>query len=247
MIALSAASTHLGRRSNNEDAFAVSQELGLYVVADGVGGYEGGEIASRLAVESVRDFVSDNRRDPDGTWPIKADRTRSWEENLLDGATVVAHRAIAARRVGVLEQMGSTVVAAMLAEHRLTIAHVGDSRAYVLRDHQLRALTRDHSYLADLEASGWKGDRRTFPYKNQITRALGLEGACRAEVSTHAAREGDVVLLCTDGLYDPLDDGIITRVLDACTPEAACAQLTSLALEAGGTDNLTAIVVHLTR
>ncbi len=247
MNVTSAGSTHLGRRTNNEDAFVLAEALGLFIVADGMGGYEGGEVASGLTVQTMRAFIDEQRRDPDGTWPLKPDRTRSWEENLLDVATVVAHRAIVARREGALERMGSTVVSALITHHRLIVAHVGDSRAYLLRDGRLTALTRDHSFLAELEATGWVGDRKTFPHKNQITRALGIEGASRAEVCTHRLEEGDVVLLCSDGLYDPLDEATLARVLGSASPEDACAQLTALALEAGGTDNLTAIVLRVTR
>ena len=115
----------VGRRSNNEDALCDAPQLGLFVVADGLGGYEGGEIASSLTVAALRRFVEDNRRDPEGTWPIREAKGRSYEENLLVAATVVAHREIAARREGILSQMGSTVVAALVHDTRLIVAHVG--------------------------------------------------------------------------------------------------------------------------
>ncbi len=244
MHLLIAGSTHVGRRTNNEDALCHAEDLGLFVVADGMGGYEGGEIASSLAVTSMRDFIAANRRDPEGTWPTRADRSRTFEENLLDAAVVCAHREIVRHRTERLARMGSTVVAAMIAGPRLVVAHVGDSRLYRLRDGELRALTRDHSYFAELEAQGWAGDRKSFPYKNQITRALGIDGASTADLATWDLKARDVFLLCTDGLYDPIDEPALGAAL-ALTPDEACARLTELALQAGGTDNITGVVVRV--
>jgi serine/threonine protein phosphatase PrpC len=243
MHLLVSGSTHVGRRTNNEDALCRADELGLFVVADGMGGYEGGEIASSLTVEAMRDFVAANRRDPEGTWPVRANHARTFEENLLDAAIVFAHRKIVSQRTERLGRMGSTVVAALVSGRRLVVAHVGDSRLYRLRDGALSALTRDHSYFAELEAQGWAGDRKSFPYKNQITRALGIDGASAADVATWDVKERDVFLLCTDGLYDPIDEPALAAAL-ALTPDEACSRLTELALQAGGTDNITGLVLR---
>ena len=232
----------VGRRSNNEDALCDAPQLGLFVVADGLGGYEGGEIASSLTVAALRRFVEDNRRDPEGTWPIREAKGRSYEENLLVAATVVAHREIAARREGILSQMGSTVVAALVHATRLIVAHVGDSRLYRLRDGAVKALTRDHSMWGEMEASGTAGDRASFPWKNQITRALGLPGNSWADVATFPIEAGDRYLLCSDGLYDPLDEARLKAGL-TLTPEAACKDLVHAAFAAGSTDNITAVVI----
>lgn len=235
--------THVGRRSNNEDALCSAPELGLFVVADGLGGYEGGEVASSLTVSLVREFVDDNRRDPEGTWPIREQRQRTYQENLLAAATVVAHQAIVARRNGTLSQMGSTIVAALLHDRAITVAHVGDSRIYRLRDGAVTALTRDHSLWAEMEACGRAGDRASFPWKNQITRALGLDGNSRADVATFPVEAGDVYLLCSDGLYDPLDDARLRAGMEK-DPEEACRDLVQAAFDAGSTDNITGIVVR---
>jgi serine/threonine protein phosphatase PrpC len=243
MDLLSFGLTHVGRRTNNEDALCDAPSLGLFVVADGLGGYEGGEVASSLAVSRLREFVEDQRRDPQGTWPIRELKQRSYEENLLAAAAAEAHRAILERRAGRLSQMGSTVVAALVCGERLVVAHVGDSRCYRLRAGTLEALTRDHSLWAELEAQGTAGDRRQFPWKNQITRALGLDEHALADVASFGVEAGDVYLLCSDGLYDPLEDARLTAGL-ALPPEAACRDLVQAALDAGSQDNITGVVVR---
>lgn len=237
----SAGVTDVGKRANNEDALLDEPLLGLFVVADGMGGYDGGEVASRLTVEAVRDFVADNLRDPEGTWPVRADRTRPYDENLLLAAAAAAHRAIVAGRSGRLSRMGSTVVAALVRARRVIVAHVGDSRVYRLRGGVVTQLTRDHSVWAELEALGQGGDRASFPFKNQITRALGIDEASRADVTSLDAEPGDTYLLCSDGLYDPLDEGALREAL-SCAPADACARLIETALARGTSDNLTAVI-----
>jgi PPM family protein phosphatase len=235
--------THVGRRSNNEDALLEARHLGLFAVADGLGGYEGGEIASKLTVSVLQDFVAANQRDPQGTWPIRELKTRTFEENLLAAAGAAAHLEIAARRTGHLSQMGSTIVAALLRGTKLTVMHCGDSRIYRLRDGVVSALTRDHSVWAEMEAAGLAGDRAGFAWKNQITRALGLEGHSTADVATFEVKRGDVYLLCSDGLYDPLAAPRLKQGL-SLDPEAACADLVAAAFEAGSHDNITGVVVR---
>ena len=235
--------THVGQRRNNEDAFFADADLGLFVVADGMGGYEGGEVASGLAVEAISHFVRSNRRDLEGTWPIREQRSRSFEENLLDAAVVAAHERIVERRSGPLIEMGSTVVASLIVGERLTVAHVGDSRLYRLRRGELAILTRDHSCWEELRSTGWPDEAR-FPFRNQITRALGVDKAYRADVARHHLAEGDTYLLCTDGLYDPLDAVDLKAALPL-EPAESCARLISRALEKGGADNLTAVITRI--
>jgi serine/threonine protein phosphatase PrpC len=228
--------TMTGRRANNEDALFTSAEL--CVVADGMGGYEGGEVASRLTVSTMAEFLERNRRDPEGTWPIKPRRERSWNENVLDAAVVAAHRAILERRQGPLAQMGSTVVAALVSGSRLTVAHVGDSRCYRLRAGTLSAMTEDHSLWAELSKAGQVGERSDFPFRNQITRALGIADNFGVSVTTHEVLPGDRWLLCSDGLYDPLSDRALLDGLSLPIDRMA-----QLAFDAGGTDNITCVVL----
>lgn len=243
MNTLSFGLTHVGRRSNNEDALLDARRLGLFAVADGLGGYEGGEIASKLTVSVLESFVEANARDPQGTWPIRELKSRTFEENLLAAASAAAHREISSRRTGNLSQMGSTVVAALLRGDKLTVMHCGDSRIYRLREGVVTALTRDHSVWAEMEAAGLAGDRAGFAWKNQITRALGLDGHCTADVATFEVKRGDVYLLCSDGLYDPLESPRLEAGL-RLAPEDACRDLVAAAFEAGSHDNITGVVVR---
>lgn len=238
--------TTTGRRSNNEDNFCAASELGLFAVADGLGGYEGGEVASALTVDALRRFIERHRRDPLGTWPCKEDKKRTLAENLLRAATIEAHELISDRRAGVLSQMGSTVATALFHDDHLTLAHVGDSRVYRLRNGTLMPLTTDHSLYAELVASGRElPSRHDFPYKNQITRALGLPGNSAADTSTHLVERADRYLLCTDGLYDPFEDAELAQALLKEDVVTCCTKLVELAYEKGSTDNITCIVVEI--
>lgn len=237
--------SHVGRRSNNEDSFCLAPELGLFAVADGMGGYQGGEVASKLTVEYLQDFVAYAQRDPTGTWPCKEDRRLPMLENLVQAAALRAHQAIVERRKGELAQMGSTVVMMLFDGARLAIGHVGDSRIYRSRNGVLTRLTRDHSLYEELVASGMKpGPRGEFPYRNQITRALGIDLAHRAETASPALQVGDTYLLCSDGLSEPLSESRIGEILARPSIDRACDDLVHEAYEAGGTDNITALVIR---
>ncbi|MEM9494101.1 MAG: protein phosphatase 2C domain-containing protein, partial [Myxococcota bacterium] len=238
----SSAYTHIGRRSNNEDTLAHDDALGLFAVADGMGGYEGGEVASQLAIETLFTFVRRNRNDRDVTWPYALDRALSLAENMAVVGTRLAHDQIAHRRHGNLAQMGSTL--ALLLRHRrdrAIIAHVGDSRIYRLRSGQLTALTVDHSMYEELRRAGETDlpPRQHFPYSNVITRALGISG--QADVRTIDLAAGDIYLLCTDGLSDVVDDARIAEILATAAAREACRILVSAAYQGGGRDNITAV------
>lgn len=246
MDLLSFGTTTTGRRSNNEDNLCERRELGLYAVADGLGGYEGGEVASALTVETLAGFVERNRRDPKGTWPCKEDKRRSFTENLLRAAAVEAHQAIVARRTGRLGQMGSTLAGVLFAGEVAAVAHVGDSRVYRLRAGLLEPLTRDHSMYAELLAAGRDlPPRHEFPFKNQITRALGLDGNASSDTTLVDVRVGDRFLLCTDGLYDPFEPEALTALLSTGTARECGEALVAKAFELGSADNITAVVVDV--
>lgn len=233
-----------GRRPNNEDAICARVDLGLFVVADGMGGYEGGEVASAIAVETIHELVRRTAADADVTWPYKIDTRRSVEENELIVATRLAGDRIGARRTGVLEQMGSTVAVLRIARDHAVVAHVGDSRVYRARRGQLAQLTRDHSLLAQMIAAGTPpADAAAFPWRHVVTRALGTSSG-EPEVQLDAARSGDVYLLCSDGLSEVLDDDQILALL-ARPAEAACRALVDAAFDAGSRDNISAIVVRV--
>jgi serine/threonine protein phosphatase PrpC len=233
-----------GRRDNNEDAICVRPDLGLFVVADGMGGYEGGEVASALAVEAICELVRRTSSDADVTWPYTIDPARAIDENEIIVATRLANERISAQRTGVLEQMGSTVAVLRIADDRAVIGHVGDSRVYRLRDGVLAQLTIDHSLLAQLIASGTPpADIEHFPWRHVVTRALGTPTG-EPEVSASRALPGDVYLLCSDGLSEPLPEARIAELMQL-PAERACKALVDAAFAAGSRDNISAIVVRV--
>lgn len=236
-----------GRRNNNEDAVCARPELGLFVVADGLGGYEGGEIASSIAVETIYDLVRRTAADCDVTWPYKIDRARSIDENEMIVATKLANDRIVARRRGPHDQMGSTVALARFAGDHAVIAHVGDSRVYRLRDGAIQQLTADHSLVNQMIAAGMQPDAG-FPFRHVITRALGLGTTADPDVQRTRVITGDVYLLCSDGLYEPFDVETIAMHLDPITRggcvETTCKTIVDAAYEAGSRDNISAVIVR---
>lgn len=243
----SAGRSEAGRRKGNEDAFCAKSELGLFAVADGVGGYEGGEVASRLAIDTLVAFFQRNRDDPESTWPWKLDPKRSFAENLLSVGTRLADAAIAARKEGRLAGMGSTIAGLVVRGSRAAIGHLGDSRVYRLRGGALQAMTRDHSLwqeMADAGASDYRS-RTDCPWGNVITRALGLKGDGVPEVKDVELAPGDTFLLCSDGVSEPVPEEVLGRVLAECEPAQACRRLVDEALARGSRDNVTAVVVRV--
>lgn len=233
-----------GRRTNNEDAICARPELGLFVVADGMGGYEGGEVASAIAVDAICELVRRTAGDADVTWPYKIDPALTIAENEIVVATRLANERIIARRTGKLDQMGSTVAVLRVANERVVVGHVGDSRIYRLRAGVLNQLTLDHSLLAQLIAAGSPpADIETFPFRHVVTRALGTATG-EPDVQVAHAQPGDVYLLCSDGLSEPLREPEIARLLEG-PAEQACRALVDAAYEAGSRDNISAIVVRV--
>jgi protein phosphatase len=229
--------THPGKvRNNNEDSLLVGegQDETLFVVADGIGGFEAGEVASSITVDVLKDIA------PSGS---------------LEDAIREANRRIltAAQGDERLSGMGTTVVALRFggteSEPAAEISHVGDSRAYLLRDGELKPITEDHSLVAELVRSGdlTRDEASEHPQKNLITRALGAEMEVEVDTTVLPIRSGDRFILCSDGLSDMIPE---TRMLDLLTfspegPEKAAQTLVSAALEAGGTDNVTVVVVDV--
>lgn len=245
MQAQSAAYTHIGRRQNNEDAYALHPELGLFVVADGVGGQEGGEIASRLTVDTITEFFARTTADEDATWPFAAGRDRSIEEGRADAAIRLAARTVLEQKVGPLAQMGSTVALLCAKGSQLVVAHVGDSRVYRLRAGVLEALTTDHSLYEDLKAQSGREmpPREEFAFHNVITRAIGMPNV-RPELRPLDAQPGDAYLLCTDGLCGVLSEDEIISLLSQGDAKESVQRLVLRSYERGGKDNITAIVVR---
>lgn len=240
------------RRDHNEDAFLVLQEEQLFCVADGMGGHACGEVASRIAVEEMAEFYRLTGRDEEATWPFREDRTRTYDENRLAVGIRLANLRIheRARSDARLAGMGTTLVAAHFArDGRFLVGNVGDSRAYLFRDGALDQLTQDHSLLADYirQANPSAAEIEAFPHKNVIVRALGMRETVEVDLVQQAAREGDLVLLCCDGLSGMVSDDGIADVLRSSRGDLRRANqaLLDAANEAGGSDNITSVLVQV--
>lgn len=237
------------RREHNEDSFAVFNraKLGgrldaLLVVADGMGGVGGGDVASRLAVQTLSDAVLEELAKHSG---------RS-AADLLQDAVMQANQAVRANRSGSpqLRQMGATCVAAVVDVGDLILANVGDSRAYLLRGVKLTQLTEDHSPVWEEVRSGrmTREEARHNPFRNRISRGIGLEPEIEVDLYTLPLEPGDTLLLCSDGLSSEVDETRIARILaGSAEAQEASDRLIRAALEAGGSDNITAIVLRYGR
>jgi protein phosphatase len=244
--------TDIGKkRAHNEDSFGVSGELGLYVVADGMGGHAAGEVASQTAVETLKDFIASTKGQEEITWPFERDTGLSRAANRLVVGIKLANQAIFKQAQERPDQkgMGTTIVAALVDEGELCIAHVGDSRAYVFGQGAISRITTDHSYVEEMVVSGsmTPEQARTHPLRNIVTRALGTKGEVRVDMSRHKLRPGDIYLLCSDGLTGMLTDSDIARTLaDYDDNLAGCLDtLVKLANEKGGDDNITAVALRV--
>jgi protein phosphatase len=238
MLLRSAASTHVGmRRQANEDRYAIVPELGFYLVADGMGGHKAGQVASQFAAESAIRAIEALQ----GASVSLAERLRH--------AVDCANREIfmAAEAKPELSGMGTTFVGLLFGGERLALAHVGDSRAYLVRQGRLRALTDDHSIVAELlrrqEIS--ESDARLHPHRHVLTRALGVRPRTEPDLAEMTPQVGDVFVLCSDGLTTHVTDAeIAERILDEPDLQAATAGLVDAANRAGGIDNTTVLLVR---
>lgn len=231
------------KRKVNEDRCFFDANRGLFFVADGVGGHRAGETASEIAVKTISRslFPAGGVADYEGMEGSISDAIR---RSIRE-----ANEAIytAASRNPELRGMGTTIVVALQSDSELYIAHVGDSRVYLIRDDLIKQLTEDHSYVAELVRVGriTAEEARRHHLRHVITRCLGTEPQVDVDVQEIRLRSGDYVVLCTDGLSDMVSDGLIKDVvIDVREPVEACGRLVDLANELGGTDNITVIVVH---
>ena len=242
--------THVGRqRQHNEDSYLVENDAHLFLVADGMGGHAAGEIASRIAVDSISEFILHTKED-DGTWPHAYDEAYKRTTNRLMAAVRLANTRVleAMRKDARLRGMGTTVVAGLADDTTMSIAHVGDSRAYMIRDNKLSRITNDHSWVFEQVQAGMltEAEAEKHPLRNVITRALG--GALQVvpdatEIDSHP---GDIYLLCSDGLTGMVPEEEILRVVTGSDGdlEKACKQLIDAANERGGLDNITAVLIR---
>jgi protein phosphatase len=238
------------QREHNEDSYAVLVEHGLYIVADGMGGHRAGDVASRLATDSIAEFFRQTSAE-DATWPFHFDVSLSEEENRLVAGIRVANRQIFDRSMRSREcsGMGTTVVGALFSrkKNRLFVGHVGDSRCYRVRAGAIHQLTRDHSLVNDylLAIPGMSDEQRAELPRNVITRALGMHDQVQVDLVSDDPQPGDVYLLCSDGLSGMItDEQILDVVVSSDDPREICRRLIVEANEHGGEDNITALVVR---
>ncbi len=236
-------------RTHNEDCFDVNDRYKVYVVADGMGGHNHGEIASQIAVESIRDFIV-GAVDNDGTLPIGYDASLHQHSNQLKRSIHTAHDQVleAIREDGSLLGMGTTVVGAMCMEKVVAIAHVGDSRGYRLREGHLELLTQDHTWVNEQVVAGYLSEEqaKSHPLKNVVTRALGGDSDIVVDVIETEGRRGDLFLLCSDGLTTMLSDEEIHERLVANTSlDAIGRRLIHDANARGGFDNVTVVLFKM--
>ena len=245
---LAAGATDVGCvRKHNEDCLLVDSALSLFVVADGLGGHAAGEVASQIVVDTVARFVGETL-EKDRTWPVEYDPSLSYDGNRLKVALLLSDQAITEdiRRNPERETMGSTVVAGLFHESRLTLAHVGDSRAYILGPEGIRQVTRDHSWVAEQVANGilTPSEARVHPFRNVITQALGNGGDLEIEIQELDLEKSERLLLCSDGLSGMIGDKEIWDIAGRTNDfQHAVESLINTAREHGGDDNITVILV----
>lgn len=230
---LSAFRTDVGKvRANNQDAPIVSEKLRLYGVADGMGGHKGGEVASTSARDNLL-------RELEGKTPSVA---------ALSGAIEEVNRQIYHQQEhdDALTGMGTTLSVLWMSDNFVYIGHVGDSRVYLLRDGEFKQMTLDHSLVEQLVREGvlTEEEAQNHPMRNIITRAIGTDESVEVDVVVEERRKGDLWLACSDGLHGLVDDRQMRDALRQYAPEKAADVLLKAALDAGGRDNVTLVIVH---
>ena len=249
----SAVATHPGlRRAGNEDAHCLRPDLGLYLVADGMGGHAAGEVASRMTLEAIEEFVAETRGEAPGpdAWPVPYDRGASRNANRVKAAFHLANRRLETAMAAdhALRGMATTAVAVLLDGDTPVVAHVGDSRVYRWRGGRLTPLTEDHSWVGEQVRAGMltDADARRHPWRNVVTRAIGGGGQPDVDVAALDLAPGDRLLLCTDGLSAVVPQDRIEALCGAAPPlQETCDALINAANEAGGPDNITVLMIQV--
>ncbi len=243
--------TDVGRRRKaNEDSLLVAPDSHLYAVCDGMGGHNAGEVASRMAIETLAAFVQKSAIEQEITWPWGLDANLSFDANRMKTAIRLANSQVfqSADSSEELTGMGTTVVAALVSGNTMTLGSAGDSRCYLVRDGELLQLTKDDSWVSAALGEGIlnSDDVQRHPLRNVITKAVGARDSIDIDVIEQILQEGDVALLCSDGLHGMVGDDEIARLLipGSDSLEEATAHLIEAANEAGGKDNITAVLMR---
>jgi serine/threonine protein phosphatase PrpC len=238
------------KRAHNEDSFYLPESERLAIVADGMGGHASGEVASRMAVETISGFFKATQEEQQLTWPFKMDKGHRYDVNRMVTAIKLANLKIheQAQKDPRCHGMGTTVVSALFVDDALVVGHVGDSRLYRRRDGVFEQITEDHSLLNDyIKMKHLSPDEiAAFPHKNVIVRALGMKDTVQVDVHVDAPRLGDVYLICSDGLSGMIKDEEIAELATSDRDlDVVCERLITQANKNGGLDNITVVAVRL--
>lgn len=238
------------KREKNEDYFLLNDEMGLYIVADGMGGHQGGDYASRLAVETIEEELRRFASDPSSVVPLNGIRTavNDYKGQLRHAVLMASHRIYAsALRDKRLRGMGTTSVVILIRNNKIYLANVGDSRAYILRGREVRQLTEDHSLVQEQLKAGMISplDARDHRLRNIITRSVGFQDEVDIDVDECFVQKDDKVILCTDGLSNMVTNDEISQIVADESVETACRRLIDLANSRGGEDNATVVIAHI--
>ena len=236
------------KRKANEDALIMEDALGLYVVADGMGGHRAGDVASRLVVETIGEYIKKSIGSNDGNQTADFDETLSYEANrLLSSIHIsnqVVHDASLANRS--CQGMGSTVSAVYLTGSTLIAANVGDSPIYLVRDDKIKLLSVPHTYLAEQQALNPENAQKlSMEFRHVLTRAVGTEKSVKADICEIQCFRDDIIVISSDGLNDKVSSEEILALVRDNDPQAACQNLVNLANDRGGDDNITVILLNV--
>jgi PPM family protein phosphatase len=229
------------KREGNEDAFLLIPEKHLYIVSDGMGGHNAGEVASQTAIKTIETFFA---RIEISVMPETRVR------DIMSDAVIAANKDVWEKSLLIPEYsgMGCTLAMVFLYKNVLHVCHVGDSRVYLINHKEISQVTEDHSVVMEMVKAGQisKEEARKSQLKNQLTRALGISSLYNIAYTKQQVKKGDTVLLCTDGLWDMLsDEEIYTIVKKGAKPEEICSKLISKANDAGGNDNITVVIATI--
>jgi len=245
-----AGDTNVGRkRDHNEDDLLLYPEQDLFVVADGIGGHNCGEVASKLAVDSMKSFYADSTDDAEVTWPYKLNKDLGYDENRLVAGVKLANRNIYEKGKSDprFEKMGTTFVGFAFANEQAVVAHVGDSRCYRISKGKMTQITEDHTLLNDYKRlqALTEEEEAAFQYKNVIVRALGMKDSVVVDINHVKPEPNDILLLCSDGLSGEVTDPDILKTVEKYKDDlqGGVDSLIKQACDNGGKDNVTVILV----
>lgn len=238
------------KRRGNEDAFFLDDDLRLYIVADGMGGHQAGEVASDLVVRTITDYMSRLKGKASGEIEEfeDADKTLSKDANRLIAGISLSNKVVfqSAKAKRGYHGMGSTVSAVYFTDDTLIATNVGDSPIYLIRSGDIEELSKPHTVLAEhMAMQGDKGERFSKEYGHMLTRAMGVEETVRADICEFPCFRGDILVIASDGLTNKVDKGEIAKTVTSQKAHKACQKLVEMANERGGEDNITVIVAKV--